>query len=267
MRFRRTEICSTCAKLKNLCQSCMLDLEYGLPAQVRDTALGVTENVPKNEANREFFIATNKTRLERGDSSLIHYDTAGTPEARALLTRLAKRNAANHNPDRNLAPPCSFYAKGKCTRGETCPYRHTLVAERYPSLQSYRNRYYGENDPAAKRILEQHQHLAKSTSSDVKRRREAKIEAFEPCPTENAIVITGLEAGDIELDDIHEYFESRGFKPQVRTIEDSKVEVMLGNDEGTKIALQAIGTSIEINGVRLKLSPKDGPEITFRGDN
>lgn len=245
----------------------MLDLEYGLPAQVRDTALGVTENVPKNEANREFFIATNKARLERGDSSLVHYDTAGTPEARTFLTRLAKKNSSNHNPDRNLAPPCSFYAKGKCTRGETCPYRHTLVAERYPSLQSYRNRYYGENDPAAKRILEQHQHLAKLTSRGAERQREAKAETFEPCPTASTMVITGLEQGDIELDDIHEYFESRGFKPQVRALEDSRVEVVLDNAEGTTAALQALGTTIEVNGVRLELLLKDNLEIASRRDN
>ena len=29
MRFKKTEICQTCAKLKNVCQTCLLDLEYG----------------------------------------------------------------------------------------------------------------------------------------------------------------------------------------------------------------------------------------------
>ena len=35
MRFKKTEVCQTCAKMKNVCQTCMLDLEYGLPVQVR----------------------------------------------------------------------------------------------------------------------------------------------------------------------------------------------------------------------------------------
>ena len=35
MRFKKTEVCQTCAKLKNVCQTCLLDLEYGLPVQVR----------------------------------------------------------------------------------------------------------------------------------------------------------------------------------------------------------------------------------------
>jgi len=34
MRYKKTEVCQTCAKLKNVCQTCLLDLEYGLPVQV-----------------------------------------------------------------------------------------------------------------------------------------------------------------------------------------------------------------------------------------
>jgi pre-mRNA-splicing factor RBM22/SLT11 len=30
MRFKKTEICQTCSKLKNVCQTCLLDLEFGL---------------------------------------------------------------------------------------------------------------------------------------------------------------------------------------------------------------------------------------------
>ncbi|PKA65793.1 Zinc finger CCCH domain-containing protein 40 [Apostasia shenzhenica] len=43
-RFKKTEICQTCSKLKNVCQVCLLDLEYGLPVQVRDTALSINSN-------------------------------------------------------------------------------------------------------------------------------------------------------------------------------------------------------------------------------
>jgi len=38
-RYKKTEICKTCSKLKNVCQTCILDLQYGLPVQVRDAGL------------------------------------------------------------------------------------------------------------------------------------------------------------------------------------------------------------------------------------
>lgn len=53
MRFKKTEVCQTCAKLKNVCQTCLLDLQYGLPTQVRDAALGMTEEMPTGIINRE----------------------------------------------------------------------------------------------------------------------------------------------------------------------------------------------------------------------
>lgn len=29
MRFKKTEVCQTCSKMKNVCQTCLLDLEFG----------------------------------------------------------------------------------------------------------------------------------------------------------------------------------------------------------------------------------------------
>ena len=56
MRFKKTEVCQTCAKLKNVCQTCILDLEYGLPIQVRDAALRIKDDLPKSDVNREYYI-------------------------------------------------------------------------------------------------------------------------------------------------------------------------------------------------------------------
>jgi pre-mRNA-splicing factor RBM22/SLT11 len=51
-RFKKTEICTTCAKIKGTCQTCLLDLEYGLPVQVRDAALGHKNEAPSSDINK-----------------------------------------------------------------------------------------------------------------------------------------------------------------------------------------------------------------------
>jgi len=243
MRFRRTEICSTCAKLKNLCQSCMLDLQFGLPAQVRDTVLGVTENVPKEEANREFFMATNRARLERGDTALVDYEKlAAEPKARTALERLSNKRPKY---GRNLAAPCSFYAKGRCTRGDTCPYRHELVAERYPSLQSYRDRYYGENDPAAKEILDLNPSL---------------LERFSKNESQARLVVTNTKG--ITEDQLKGYFETLGPLERVELNEqEGNASITFDSQVDPKDILSMIGDSFELHGHRLGLSipPKDRP--------
>lgn len=56
MRFKKTEVCQTCCKLKNVCQTCLLDLEYGLPTQVRDAALKIQDDLPQSDVNKEYYI-------------------------------------------------------------------------------------------------------------------------------------------------------------------------------------------------------------------
>lgn len=42
--------------MKNVCQTCLLDLEYGLPVQVRDHALGIKDDIPKGDVSKEYMI-------------------------------------------------------------------------------------------------------------------------------------------------------------------------------------------------------------------
>lgn len=243
MRFRRTEICYTCAKLKNICQSCMFDLQYGLPVQIRDSVLNVRESVPKNEPNREYFLATNAARLARGDVSLLDYDRAAhdDPAAQAILQKLAPKE---RKYERNLAPPCSFYAKGKCTRGETCPYRHALVAERYPSLQSYRDRYYGENDPAAEKLLEHHPDVQLPDKTS-KPRQDKSIKC---------LYLQGLRDG-LDQDLIKEFFDDHAPVLAVDLLSDTTsalIHFSTKNDLETA-ATETLG-NVEIRGVPVRVS-------------
>merc|ERR1712216_676276 len=42
-RYKATVICQACARVKNVCQTCIFDLEYGLPVQVRDKTHRILE--------------------------------------------------------------------------------------------------------------------------------------------------------------------------------------------------------------------------------
>ena len=39
-RFKNTIVCQTCSKVKNVCQTCLFDLDFGLPVELRDKLLG-----------------------------------------------------------------------------------------------------------------------------------------------------------------------------------------------------------------------------------
>jgi hypothetical protein len=55
MRFRTTVIYQTCARIKNVCQTCLPDLESGLPTQVRDTTLAPQNEALKSNVDREHY--------------------------------------------------------------------------------------------------------------------------------------------------------------------------------------------------------------------
>ena len=173
-RFKKTEICQTCAKLKNVCQTCILDLEYGLPVQVRDEAIKqqtnsdssiVLANMPVQRANRDFMYEQieNNTGIARqfgGNlNALLPYDKVsrdnndGIGNGNQMLLKL-KRDEPYYK--RNLPHICSFYVKGTCNRGDACPYRHELPIKGELSDQNIKDRFFGHNDPVAKKMLERH---------------------------------------------------------------------------------------------------------------
>ena len=86
-RQKRTGICLTCARLKNCCQCCMLDLSFGLPITIRDAALKMVAPGPQSEVNREYFAQNHEREIEEG-RGLEGYEKTDE-KARELLRRLA----------------------------------------------------------------------------------------------------------------------------------------------------------------------------------
>ncbi|KAF2745465.1 hypothetical protein M011DRAFT_469521 [Sporormia fimetaria CBS 119925] len=88
-RQKRTNICLTCARLKNCCQCCMLDLSFGLPIVVRDAALKMVAPGPQSAVNREYYAQEHEKEIEEGRGALEAYDKTDE-KARELLQRLAR---------------------------------------------------------------------------------------------------------------------------------------------------------------------------------
>lgn len=148
-------ICQTCAKIKNVCQTCLLDLEYGLPTQVRDTALGYKHEAPTSDINREYYAQNMEAKMQDGgDNAKSGLDVnKSTAAGREMLKQLARTDPYYK---RNRPQICSFFAKGECNRGTECPYRHEKPVDDALAHQSIQERYHGRNDPVAKKILGAH---------------------------------------------------------------------------------------------------------------
>ncbi|KAF8798187.1 hypothetical protein BYT27DRAFT_7343931 [Phlegmacium glaucopus] len=150
-RFKTTVICQTCAKIKNVCQTCLLDLEYGLPTQVRDTALGIQNEAPTSDINREYYAQNMEGKLDGNKSGL---DSGRAASAgKEMLKQLARTDPYYK---RNRPHVCSFFMKGDCKRGTECPYRHEMPVDNDLSNQNLQDRYHGRADPVARKILSNH---------------------------------------------------------------------------------------------------------------
>lgn len=157
-RQKSTIICQMCSKTKNVCQVCLFDLQYGLPVQVRDrflegsaaaTSSSTILDVPLSRVNRDYMV----NRQEQAQETV----TAGFDKA-ALHPGILKLQRTEPYYARNLPRICSFWVKGECSRGESCPFRHEND-NHDPSLssQNLKDRYYGVNDPVAIKILNKNQ--------------------------------------------------------------------------------------------------------------
>ncbi|KAI3942151.1 hypothetical protein MKW98_003750 [Papaver atlanticum] len=137
-RYKKTEICRTCCKIKNV-----------LPVQVRDTTLSFHshDSIPKSDVNREYYDEEQDRKARLG----IDYESSyGKAPPSDTIPRL-QRTTPYYK--RNRAHPCSFYARGKCNRGAECPYRHEMPLTGELSQQNIKDRYYGVNDPVAAKLL------------------------------------------------------------------------------------------------------------------
>lgn len=160
-RMKRVEICRNCAATKNVCQVCIFDLRYGLPVAVRDQVLREhggaaatsTTEISQSMANRAWATAQQQRALALGQ------ETAANPTelAHAKLQGMAQMEPCY---ERNLPRLCTFFARGECDRGSSCPFRHEMPKDKNDPLsnQNTRGRFFGTEDPVANKIIDNMKH-------------------------------------------------------------------------------------------------------------
>lgn len=150
-RYKKTELCPTCAKLKNVCQTCVLDLDYGVPVMVRDQAMVGFEKIdamPQSEVGMG--VLTERLARDVENFGVVPYGKMNKDVENALLLRLQRRTPYYR---RNMPHICTFFAKGTCNRGATCPYLHEMPKTGDLANQNIRDRFFGQNDPVARKML------------------------------------------------------------------------------------------------------------------
>ncbi|GKU98803.1 hypothetical protein SLEP1_g11753 [Rubroshorea leprosula] len=234
-RYKKTEICQTCGKLKNVCQVCLLDLEYGLPVQVRDTALSINSNdaIPKSDVNREYFAEEHDRRARAG---LDYESSFGKVRPNDTILKL-QRTTPYYK--RNRAHICSFYVRGECTRGAECPYRHEMPETGELSQQNIKDRYYGVNDPVALKLLN----------------KAGEMPSLEPPEDESirTLYVGGLDKRITEQD-LRDNFYAHGEIESIKMVLDKACAfVTYTTREGTEKAAEELSNKLVIKGLRLKL--------------
>lgn len=135
-RYKKTELCHTCAKIKNVCQTCVLDLQFGLPVQVRDSTLSEYEKMqmPESDVGREYLIEQHEAKMGAVSVGATYGKVDKSAASSAMLSKMQRKTPYYR---RNLPHLCSFYAKGTCNRGALCPYRHEMPTTGFFRTRSY----------------------------------------------------------------------------------------------------------------------------------
>ncbi|KAJ0948555.1 putative transcription factor C3H family [Helianthus annuus] len=235
-RYKKSEICQTCIKLKNVCQVCLLD--HGLRVQVRDTALSINSNdsIPKSDVNREYFVEEHDRRARAG---LDYESSYGKERPNDTILKLQRTTPYDK---RNRAHICSFFIRGECTRGAECPYRHEMPVTSELSLQNIKDCYYGVNDPVALKLLN----------------KAGEMPSLEPPEDESirTLYIGGLDAR-VSEQDLRDNFYSHGEIESVKMVlQRACAFVTYTTREGAEKAAEELSNRLVIKGLRLKLMPK-----------
>lgn len=138
-RHKETVVCYAVAQDKNICQTCLNDMKYGLPVGVRDQLLSrqdpgdkvILSSMPQSNVGQRYYFNQQAALMESGqdiNSNNFSLEMGNIGAARQLdnFSKTLQATASKSKiAFRNLPKLCSFWLSGTCTRvnRNTCPFR------------------------------------------------------------------------------------------------------------------------------------------------
>ncbi|KAK5169634.1 Pre-mRNA-splicing factor slt11 [Saxophila tyrrhenica] len=244
-RQKRTGICLTCARLKNCCQCCMLDLSFGLPITIRDAALKMVAPGPQSDVNREFFAQNNEREIEEG-RGLEGYEKTDE-KARDLLRRLAA-NEPYYKKQRRLEAE-SEEGQKLLESGEAAPHEPGPIRTKDVKEKSAYGSAYGARPGASSRAT------GKSAPSRKPANQPIRPEDIAPPADRNitSLFVTGVE-DDLPEHELRSHFSQFGQLRSVVCSHRSHCAFMnYVNREGAEKAAAACQGRAVIKGVPLRV--------------
>lgn len=162
-RMKETIVSIAVARERDICQTCLNDMKYGLPVGLRDKLLAQQESqalaLPTSDVGLRYHYqqlgsAAEGDDSERGDGS--HYGPSSSNQLVPFALEVANQQAArqldvfarakanlearNKTAFRNLPKLCSFWVAGSCTRvvKKVCQFRPCCGSFVFPEIASNR---------------------------------------------------------------------------------------------------------------------------------
>jgi pre-mRNA-splicing factor RBM22/SLT11 len=148
---------------------------------------------------------------------------------------------------RNQAHICSFFVKGECKRGTSCPYRHELPNatdnnnnNNELAHQNIKDRYYGVNDPVANKLINK---SGITSNSAITPPQDPDIKT---------LFLSNVMPNSVTIQDLKDKFYSYGELKEVKIVDKSMCAfISYTTRDSAEAAIKELHNNLVINGNKI----------------